>query len=197
MTRIQRQKREQILAAALEAFSKDGFSGASINVIARSAGLTTPNLLYYFPSKDAIRRELMERTLQIWMAPLNLINPMGDPIEEIKLYVTRKLEISRSFPRESKLFAFEVLSGLPRNSDEIFRPLKALHRAKLAVIESWIAEGKIAPVDPQHLMYSIWATTQHYADFEAQIHEVTPEKYDARFEEAKSFLTNMYEKLLR
>lgn len=197
MTRIQRQKSEQILTAALDAFSTYGFNGASINVIAQRAKLTTPNLLYYFPSKDAIRRELLERALHLWMAPLSMINPKGDPVEEIGLYVKRKLEVSKNFPRESKFFAHEVLRGLAEPREEIFRALKNLYRVKLAMIEDWIKQGKIAPVDPHHLMYSIWATTQHYADFEAQIREVTPEKYEARFQDAEVFLTEMYEKLLR
>ncbi|MFW8595219.1 TetR family transcriptional regulator C-terminal domain-containing protein [Cribrihabitans neustonicus] len=195
-TRIQRKKTEQILSAALEVFAQHGSSGASINLIAKTAGLTTPNLLYYFESKDAIRRELMSRTLQLWMAPLNMLSPHGDPIDEICQYIRRKLEISRNFPKESKFFANEVLSGLPHSRSEIFGPLKELFNGKILVLEDWMREGRIATVDAHHLLFSIWATTQHYADFDVQIEEIAPGKAADRYAEAELFLLEMYKKLL-
>ncbi len=184
------------MAAALEVFSRHGSSGASINLIAKTAGLTTPNLLYYFESKDAIRRELLARTLQLWMAPLNMLSPRGEPIDEICEYIRRKLEMSRSFPKESKFFANEVLSGLPRSRSEIFGPLKDLFNAKVVMLEDWMQDGKIAAVDPHHLLFSIWATTQHYADFDVQIEEIAPAKAEDRYAEAEVFLLEMYRKLL-
>ncbi|MBY6059573.1 TetR family transcriptional regulator C-terminal domain-containing protein [Leisingera daeponensis] len=195
-TRIQRKKTEQILAAALEVFAQHGSSGASINLIAKNAGLTTPNLLYYFESKDAIRRELLTRTLQLWMAPLSMLSPHGEPIDEICEYIRRKLEISRNFPKESKFFANEILSGLPQSRSEIFGPLKELYNTKIAVLEDWMREGRIATVDPHHLLFSIWATTQHYADFDVQIEEIAPAKVKDRYAEAELFLLDMFKKLL-
>lgn len=195
-TRIQRKNTEQILGAALEVFAQHGSSGASINLIAKTAGLTTPNLLYYFESKDAIRQELLARTLQLWMAPLNMLSPHGEPVEEICQYIRRKLDISKNFSKESKFFANEILSGLPQSKNEIFGPLKELYSAKIAVLEDWIRAGRIAPVDPHHLLYSIWATTQHYADFDVQIEQIAPEKAKDRFADAEAFLIEMYRKLL-
>lgn len=195
-TRIQREKTEQILASALDVFAAHGFSGGSINAIAKAAGLTTPNLLYYFKSKDDIRRELMERTLQLWTAPLSMLNPHGDPVEEICLYIGRKLEISRKFPKESKLFVYEILNGLPQSREQIFGALKAVYHNKIGVIEDWMRSGRINAVSARHLIFSIWATTQHYADFETQIDELAPEDPDSRFAEAEAFLTGMYRRLL-
>ncbi|MGR3760082.1 TetR family transcriptional regulator C-terminal domain-containing protein [Roseobacteraceae bacterium NS-SX3] len=195
-TRIQRKKTEQILAAALEVFAQHGSSGASINLIAKTAGLTTPNLLYYFESKDMIRRELLARTLQLWMAPLNMLSPHGEPIDEICQYIRRKLEISKNFPKESKFFANEILSGLPQSRSEIFGPLKELYNTKISLLEDWMRDGSIAQVDPHHLLFSIWATTQHYADFDVQIEEIAPGKAEDRFAEAEAFLFEMYRKLL-
>ena len=47
--------------------------------------------------------------------------------------------------------------------------LRAVVERKAAVIERWIADGRMAPVDPRHLFFTIWAATQTYADFEAQV----------------------------
>ena len=37
---------------------------------------------------------------------------------------------------------------------------------RVVVIERWIADGKMLPVDPRHLFIMLWAATQFYADFE-------------------------------
>ena len=195
-TRIQREKTEEILAAALDIFSSAGFRGASINEISKRAGMSTPSLLYYFQSKEHIHRELLSRTLLVWLGPLNLMKDSDDPVEEICTYVRRKLEISEQFPRESRLFANEILMGIPRAEQSQFDPLRSIFDAKIALIESWVRDGRIAPVDPHHLMYSIWATTQHYADFESQIKELSPEKMGTLFRDAEAHLGAMYRTML-
>ena len=195
-TRIQREKTEEILAAALDIFSSAGFRGASINEISKRAGMSTPSLLYYFQSKEHIHRELLSRTLLVWLGPLNLMKDSDDPVEEICTYVRRKLEISEQFPRESRLFANEILMGIPRAEQSQFDPLRSIFDAKIALIESWVRDGRIAPVDPHHLMYSIWATTQHYADFESQIKELSPEKMGTLFRDAEAHLVAMYRTML-
>lgn len=195
-TRIQREKTEIILNAALDLFSRYGFRGTSINKISEQAGMSTPSLLYYFKTKEDIHRELLSRTLLLWIGPLNMMRDHGDPVQEICGYVQRKLELSQKFPRESRLFANEVLMGVPRGHRQVFEPLKSVFDSKIALVEKWINEGKIAPVDPYHLFYSIWATTQHYADFEVQIDELSPKKKTNLFGDAEAYLTNMYQRML-
>lgn len=196
-TRIQRERTEEILAASLDVFSRHGYRGASINKIAETAGMTTPKLLYYFKDKEALYKEVLRSTILLWLGPMQMISDGDDPVEEICAYVQRKLEMSRKFPRESRLFAGEILNGVPRAHDEIFAPLQVVFDAKIALIQRWMDAGRVAPQDPYHLMYSIWATTQHYADFEAQISVLSPEKMGARlFDEAEAFLLPMYRKML-
>lgn len=168
-TRIQQKNSEAILEAALEVFSQAGFRGATLDQIADGAGLSKPNLLYYFPSKEAIHAALIERLLQVWLDPLRELNPEGDPLAEILGYIRRKLDLSRDFPRESRLFANEMLQGAPRVQGPLHDDLKPLVAEKAEVIRGWIKAGHLAPVDPYHLIFSIWATTQHYADFGHQI----------------------------
>jgi TetR/AcrR family transcriptional regulator len=195
-TRIQREKTEDILNAALDVFSQKGFRGASINEISKAAGMSTPAVLYYFANKEEIHQELLNRTLLLWLGPLNMMQDSDDPIEEICDYITRKLEISERFPRESRLFANEILMGVPRAHNQIFEPLKSVFEAKIALLEQWIREGRMAAIDPHHLMFSIWATTQHYADFEAQITELSPEVAPNLYTGASEFLLPMYRKTL-
>lgn len=193
-TRIQREKQDLILEAALDVFSKHGFRGATIDQIADAAGMSKPNLLYYFPRKDAIHKRLMIEMLDIWLAPLREMDSDGDPIPEIRSYIRRKLEMSRDFPRQSRLFANEMLQGAPRIIDVLEADLKGLVDEKAKVIEGWMDEGKLNRADPYHLIFSIWATTQHYADFDVQVRAVLgPERGgEGRFEDAARFLESLY-----
>jgi TetR/AcrR family transcriptional regulator len=168
-TRIQRKNRKAILESALQVFSTYGFRGSTIDRIAERAGLSKPNLLYYYPSKEAIYLAVLEDTLEEWLKPLRHLDPAGDPIEEIRRYISAKLEMSRTRPEASRLFANEILHGAPVIGEFLAGPLKALVDDKAAVIANWIGEGRLRAIDPRHLIMMIWAVTQHYADFDAQV----------------------------
>ncbi|MEI4470707.1 TetR family transcriptional regulator C-terminal domain-containing protein [Frigidibacter sp. MR17.24] len=194
---MQKRNTEAILEAALEVFSTHGFRGATLDQIADHAGLSKPNLLYYFPSKEAMHVAVLTRLLADWLAPLRAIDPSGEPRDEILGYVRRKLQLSRDYPRESRLFANEVLQGAPRLTGIIGGELKALVDEKAAVIRGWIAEGRIAPVHPHHLIFSVWALTQHYADFDAQVRSVLgPVEGQDPYPEAGRFLEHLYQRML-
>jgi len=194
-TRIQARNSKAILDAALEVFSQHGFRGATLDQIADGAGLSKPNLLYYFPSKEAVHAALLGQLLRTWLDPLRAIDPDGDPLTQIMAYVRDKLDLSRDFPRESRLFANEILQGAPRMRDAIEGDLKALVDEKAAVLLRWMDEGKIARLPPVHLIFSIWALTQHYADFDVQVRAVLGPGHDP-FAEAGDYLTTLFEKLL-
>ena len=195
-TRIQREKTEAILAAALDVFSTHGFRGATLDQIAEAAGLSKPNLLYWFASKEEVHRMLLTRLLDTWLEPLQRLDPDGDPVAEIVGYVRRKIEMARDYPRESRLFAGEILQGAPHIGDVLSGELRALVDEKARVIAAWAGSGRIAPVDPHHLIFSIWAATQHYADFDAQVRAVLGGDDEARFGHAADFLTGLYVRAL-
>ncbi|MER5170427.1 TetR family transcriptional regulator C-terminal domain-containing protein [Thioclava sp. GXIMD2076] len=195
MTRIQKRNRQTILEAALEVFSAHGFRGATLDQIATEAGLSKPNLLYYYPSKEAIHVELLSGLLDLWLAPLNEMTAEGDPKTEIMTYMRRKLEMSREMPRESRLFANEVLQGAPRFHEGLAGQLKTLVDEKAGIIQTWIDQGKLARLDPHHLIFSIWSLTQHYADFDVQVRTVLGQERDP-FAEAEVFLEFLFNRLL-
>ena len=196
-TRIQTRNRKAILDAALEVFAAAGFRGATIDRIAERAGLSKPNLLYYFASKDVIYRAVLEDTLIEWLKPLEDLDPAGDPIAEISRYIEAKLEMSRTRPEASRLFANEILHGAAAIGDFLRGPMKALIDEKADVIQGWIDAGKLAPVDPRHLIMMIWATTQHYADFDLQVRAVLGERTEKRFEDASATLRHLFFEGLR
>lgn len=191
-TRIQKRNTQTILDAALDVFSEHGYRGATLDEIARHAGLSKPNLLYYFTSKEAMHSALIADVLETWLDPLRELDPHGDPVEEIVAYALRKLEISLERPRESRLFANEIVQGAPRILDEIRGPLKELVDEKAALIAQWSDEGRLAHVDPHHLIFSVWATTQHYADFDVQVRGILRPRGNAHFDDAATFLAHLY-----
>ena len=195
LTRIQKRNSDAILEAALDVFSQNGFRGTTLDQIADVAGLSKPNLLYYFPSKDAVYTALLARLLETWLDPLRAMNPKSDPMVEIMGYVRRKLQLSRDYPRESRLFANEILQGAPHIRTAIEGDLRALVDAKAAVLTHWMDQGLIAPVHPVHLIFSIWALTQHYADFDVQVRAVLGPGHDP-FAEADVYLETLFSRLL-
>ena len=177
-TRIQTLNEGIILDAALEAFSAFGFRGTTVDQIAARCGLSKPNLLYYFRRKEDIYTAVLERTVADWLEPLRAIDPGGDPITELSRYVSAKLRLSRERPEASRLFANEVLHGAGAIAKFLHGPLKDLVDEKAQVIATWMRAGRLARVDPHHLIFAVWATTQHYADFDAQVRAVLGDRRD-------------------
>ncbi len=195
-TRIQAQNQELILKAALEVFSAYGFRGATVDQIAANCGLSKPNLLYYFRRKEDIYIAVLEHTLRDWLEPLASLDPAGEPIAEITRYIRAKIRLSRDNPKASRLFANEILHGAPAVGAYLKGPLKELVDEKAAIIRGWIAQGRLNPVDPHHLIFAIWATTQHYADFDVQVAAVLGNPPDL-MQKAEEALTALFVEGLR
>lgn len=166
-------KKQAILAAALETFSQFGIHGTRLEQVAELAGVSKTNLLYYFPSKEALYVSVLQQILDIWLAPLKAFREELTPLVAIQQYIRLKLEVSRDYPQASRLFCLEMLQGAPLLKTVLSGDMKSLVDEKSAIIAGWVATGKLAPVDPHHLIFMIWATTQHYADFSAQVEAVT------------------------
>jgi TetR/AcrR family transcriptional regulator len=196
LSRIQKQNRATILEAALNVFSTHGFRGATLDQIARDAGLSKPNILYYFDGKEAIHIALLSQLLDAWLDPLRRLNAEGEPREELMRYIRRKLQMSREFPRESRLFANEIVQGAPRIEGFLSGELRALVDEKATVLQTWMDAGKIEPLDPYHLLFSIWAMTQHYADFEAQILMIRAGQIKDSHEGSDTFVQTIFTKIL-
>lgn len=195
-TRIQQKNRSRILEAALEVFSSQGFRGATLDEIAKAAGLSKPNLLYYFPSKEAVHIAVLSDLMDTWLDPLRRLDSEGAPIEEIVRYVLHKLEMAREYPQESRLFANEILQGAPRISEMIQGELRELVDEKAAVIQYWIEQGQLSKLDPHHLIFSIWATTQHYADFDVQVRGILKVEGSGHIDDAARYLEEFYRRAL-
>ncbi len=158
-----------IITAAERVFAGAGFGGATMAAIAMAAGLPKPNLHYYFGNKKALYRAVLERTLREWLEPADTIAAEAEPRVALESYIRDKMRQSFLRPYASRVWANELLHGAPELQGTLVRTLRPLMRRKAAVIDQWIAEGRMAPLDSMHLFFTIWAATQTYADFEVQI----------------------------
>lgn len=192
-TRVGAANADRILDAALTAFARHGLHGTRLEAIAEAAGLSKPNLLYYFRSKAALYQAVLTRTLEVWLRPLRELDAERDPAGSLTAYIRDKLVSSREEPEASRLFAMEVMAGAPVLGPVLAGDLAALVDRKVAIIRQWTAEGRLAPIDPRHLLFGIWATTQHYADFATQVGVLTGRGLDepAFFEETAEAIAGM------
>jgi TetR/AcrR family transcriptional regulator len=159
-----------LLACAEAVFAERGLEGASTAMIAERAGLPKANLHYYFPTKLELYRRVLEDLFEDWHRAADTFETSDDPVEAISGYVRTKMELSRRRPLGSKVWASEIIHGAVHMQDILNERVKPWLETRVIVIDNWVARGLLAPVDAQTLMFMIWATTQHYADFDAQIH---------------------------
>jgi len=167
--RVGQAQEEAILRAAEAVFAERGFSGATTAAIAKQAGLPKPNVHYYFRTKEALYRAVLRRILQLWLSATDTITEDADPATALRGYIAEKMRYTQRYPLASKVFANELLHGAPEIGNVLRQALRELVARKAMVIRAWIEGGQMAPVDPYHLFFTIWAATQTYADFEAQV----------------------------
>ena len=168
-TEIRRENESLILKAAEKVFAEAGFGGATMQLIADLAGLPKANLHYYFATKEDLYRRVVQDIFEIWLNAAACFDNAKGPVDGIGAYIDAKMEISRRHPDGSKVWASEVMHGAPVIQDYLETTLRDWTDGRIAVIQSWIDAGKMAAVNPRHLLYMLWATTQHYADFGHQI----------------------------
>ena len=166
---IRAENERLILEAGERIFAQHGFRGSTMQMIADQAGLPKANLHYYFDSKEKLYRCVVEKIFEIWLQAASSFENSDEPKEALKLYIYEKMQISRRHPYGSKVWANEVMQGAPIIQDFLETQLRSWTDGRIESIQAWIAAGKIRPVEPRWVMYMIWATTQHYADFGHQI----------------------------
>jgi TetR/AcrR family transcriptional regulator len=192
---INRDKLEaDIVAEAVRAFAESGYEGASIATVADKAGLSKQNLMYYFPTKHALYQRVLNDVLDEWLDRMDtLADPDQEPRDILRAYIQAKLRFSREHPWGSRVYAMEVISGAPLYGEQIRERVVPLVRKDIEVFERWIAEGRIAPVNATHLLFAIWAMTQSYADFSAQMALVLNRKQLTKkdFDDAERMIIDM------
>lgn len=186
-TKIRQQHSASIIVAAEEVFALKGFKGATTQEIADLAGLPKANVHYYFKTKKGLYTAVLEDILVLWKKDAEAFNRSEDPTIAISEYIKSKMRHSFERPLGSKVWANEIIHGAPVLGDETLAGLlNTWEKQKTAQIRQWIKQKKILSVNPRYLLYMIWATTQHYADFEHQIKVLNGARPLSRYQQAKA-----------
>lgn len=183
-----------IVQEAVRVFAECGYEGASVAVIADNAGLSKQNLMYYFPTKQALYERVLDDVLGDWLERMAGLNQPGPaPCDLLRAYIQAKLRFSHEQPWASRVYAMEVIGGAQFYGAQIRERVIPLLRRDIATFETWIAEGRIAPVNATHLLFAIWAMTQSYADFSAQMALVLDRDQLTQqdFDDAEQLITRM------
>jgi TetR/AcrR family transcriptional regulator len=183
-----------ILAAATRLFAECGFEGTSIAAVAERTGISKQNLLYYFPTKQGLYQRVLDDVLDEWLERMaHLADAAGEPADVLRAYIAAKLRFSREQPWASRVYAMEVIGGAKFYGEQIRARVVPLLRRDIEVFERWMADGRIARLDATHLLFALWAMTQSYADFSAQMALVLdkPELTGADFEDAGRLIGDM------
>jgi TetR/AcrR family transcriptional regulator len=160
-----RAENERIILEAAEAiFAEAGFKGATTAAIAARAGVPKANLHYYFPTKAALYRTVIERVLTAWLAAASSFDESEDPTDALARYIAAKMDLARSMPLSSRIWATEIMRGAPVIQDFLDTTLAQWVEKRSRIVRRWIAEGKLRVIEPKYLFYMIWATTQQYAN---------------------------------
>ncbi|GLX80131.1 TetR family transcriptional regulator [Thalassotalea insulae] len=167
--KIRIQSQEKILDAALDEFITNGYKGATVQSIADLAGLPKANVLYYFKNKENIYHAVLEQTLDMWDQGIGEIEYQDGPKRAIEKFVASKVKMSFAHPKASKIYAMEIIQGAQHLKEFARTYLRKWVREKAKVFQQWIDEGRMVNVDPISLIFLVWSSTQHYADFETQI----------------------------
>lgn len=189
--KIRRKNVEKILLAAEKIFAEQGYAGTKMADIALHAELPRSNLHYYFTTKEELYREVLVNLLGTWELEGDCFVQFDDPRVVLTSYVMKKMTHSRLRPHGSKLWANEIMRGAPLFQDMLEEHMSKGAKFMEEKIRQWVDEKRINPVEPSVLLYMIWASTQHYADFDYQVNVLNGHQplSDQQFDQAVKTIT--------
>jgi AcrR family transcriptional regulator len=166
MSRKEREKqlhREEILDAALSLFSSKGFHNVSMQDIANASEFGVGTIYNFFPGKDSLFEELMNRTCEQVLSEFSeILDGEGSEKERLADFIRHQPEFQQKHGREITLYLSEVgVQGSKlkkvRDEDKVHEVLDA---TLASVIESGINKGVFRKVDPMIAAKALASTTE-------------------------------------
>lgn len=190
---IRRRNVDKILLAAEQVFAEKGYGGTAMGDIAELVGLPRSNLHYYFSTKDDLYRAVLLGLLEVWKQDALCFEMYDDPRVVLSTYIRAKMNHSRTRAHGSKVWADEIIHGAPMLGATLDDSLYSWAKMKEAKIRQWVDDQRILAVEPSALLYMIWASTQHYADFSHQVGVLNDHQplSDLQFERAVQTVTSV------
>jgi TetR/AcrR family transcriptional regulator len=190
---IRKDNLKQILEVAENLFAQNGYSATTIAAIAAEANLPKANVLYYFKTKEALYKGVLSQLLVVWMSHMDEMTADNHPKLALRQYILQKMTLSKEHPNASRIFAAEILHGAPYLREQLATELKQQFDKTCQVFREWIAKQWMDPINPEHLLFMIWSSTQAYADYAMQSSMMMDKEKleESDYEEGVEFLTRM------
>ena len=123
------ERRDTILAAALDEFSARGFEATRLDDVAKRAGIAKGTIYLYFRDKDTLFQELVRTMLAPLIGGIQAMDAADLPIKQLaerivdlfvrEIYETRRQDVirlmiaeGRRFPKLAEFYYHEVLSRI-------------------------------------------------------------------------------------
>lgn len=187
--------RDLILEEAKQCFANQGYEGTSLNDIAAGVGIRRPSLLHYFPSKEAIYRQLMQDALTDW--DLRLREGLQAPPRGWEL-VDTILEISfeffRSNPEMVSIVRREALDEKGHLGFDLGTALRPYFLRAVAFFEREMDAGRFRRHDPENLVVTGYGALLSYFSDHWMLtgllnrDPLSADALEARFEHIRSFV---------
>lgn len=145
---------ERLRQVAMELFAEGGYGGTSMSDIARGVGVRKASLYNYYPSKDRLLLDLLNRAIEAWteFSRPSLLEP-GSREQRLRAHLEAAMEFVSECPHEAaivRLAATQVTGELGQMVQELLAEKEQDHRA---LLESFFAEameeGEVEEADPR------------------------------------------------
>jgi AcrR family transcriptional regulator len=147
----------QIRDAAMRLFARDGFDGTPIQAIADDVGITKQTLLYYYPSKEELRRATLGQLVEHWRQTLpRLLDAVTSGKGKFEALTGELVRFYRSDPDRARLILREMLD----RPDDMRALLIEGLRPWLLLVAEYIRQGQASgilyeDVDPESYVMHI------------------------------------------
>jgi AcrR family transcriptional regulator len=155
--------RERILAAAQRLFSAHGYSATSVASIAKAAQMTTPNLYWHFPSKQALLAEVLELEFRQFQEDLRAVLPATGPADERLAAFVRQYVRLQMHSADGVVYNYSVLAAdlSPDDAVALLDSRRETHRLLRGIVQEGIDERIFTIEDPTLALMAIETSCEY------------------------------------
>jgi AcrR family transcriptional regulator len=136
-------KRQSILAVAANVFAHEGIARASMNQVAKAAGISKANIYHYYDSKEALLFDILDTYLSELKNRVSAIDLDGYPPEEQLHLILREYLLAYEGMDYEHTIQSEGVSLLPEHMQKVLKAYQKDMVAQMSNILNGISGGKL------------------------------------------------------